>query len=100
MACLPKWRQAIFITQQPGAYQGLNFSHDNGTLRANLNTGLTAKTFIRFNNRRFTVHHLINRGRTSVYTFLITNTFVKIDINLPHGNISKIIGIKQTIDLP
>jgi len=81
--------------------ENLHFSNSNGALRANLNTGLTTQTLIGLYGLSLTINHLINLCGASVYTFLITGTFVFINNDFPHvTNLLKNKKIKTTIAQP
>ena len=63
----------------------LHFGNGDGIFRADLDTGLTAETFIGMYGLGLAVLHLEHLCRAGIGTFLITGAFVLVNSNFPHG---------------
>jgi hypothetical protein len=66
-----------------------DFGNGDGTLGANLNTGLTAQTLVSVHWLGLAILHLEDLSRTGVYALFITGTFVFVNNDFPHGTTSK-----------
>jgi len=82
---LLKQRQAHFVRSVKYRQPALHLGYGNGTLGANFNTGLTAKTLVHINRIGLAVNQFKNLSRTSVYTFLIAGAFIGIYFYLKHN---------------
>jgi len=65
-----------------------DFGYSNGTLGANLDTGLTTQTFIRLYRFGLPVNHFVNLSRASVYAFFVACAFILINYDFPHDTTS------------
>jgi hypothetical protein len=63
-----------------------DFGNRDGSLGANLDTGLAAQTLIRLNRLGLAIHQFIYLCGARVYALLITNTFILVNYDLPHGS--------------
>jgi hypothetical protein len=66
----------------------LDFGDSDRFFRTNFNTSFAAKTFIHIDWIGFAVYHFKNLGRTGVYAFFITITFIFVNNYFPHENTS------------
>jgi len=74
----------VWNYQQPALHLG----NGDGAFGANFHTSLTAKALIHVHGICLAVYHFKNLGRTGVYAFFITITFIFVNNYFPHENTS------------